>query len=114
MAEPVSLIEPTLLTREQAAKLVGMSPAWVTLAVRQGRFPPALKITPGMQGAVRWERVALDEWVARLRRERNKRPSPTAEQAECVLAQKEASAKTPISLAVAECEKAQGAIRSGY
>jgi predicted DNA-binding transcriptional regulator AlpA len=60
---PASLaaaIEPLLLTADQAAALVGVSPAtWYRFAAG-GRCSASIRLT---RGCVRWQRESLVEWI---------------------------------------------------
>jgi hypothetical protein len=50
---------PRLLSREEAARYVGVSPVVFENEVKQGVWPPALRRGP-RQGRQTWDRLALD------------------------------------------------------
>lgn len=50
---------PRLLSREEAARYVGVSPAVFDEEVKHGIWPPALRRGP-RQGRTTWDRLALD------------------------------------------------------
>jgi predicted DNA-binding transcriptional regulator AlpA len=63
-AVEASGIVPELLTTRQAAELCGVGQRTLWRWSRSGMAPRPLKIGTGKQGAVRYSRRAIMEWVA--------------------------------------------------
>jgi predicted DNA-binding transcriptional regulator AlpA len=59
-ATPPPAVEPLLLTADQAAALLGVSPATFYRMRSAGRTPAPLRLSPG---CVRYSRETLVEWV---------------------------------------------------
>jgi predicted DNA-binding transcriptional regulator AlpA len=49
-----------LLTLEEVAYLLGMSPRQVRSLLKRGRLPPPVRL----DGRLRWSRKILEDWVA--------------------------------------------------
>lgn len=56
-------IVPELLTTRQAADLCGIGERTLWRYSRSGAAPAPLKLGPGKQGAVRFSRRAILEWI---------------------------------------------------
>lgn len=62
-----------LLTKRQAADLVGLHPEYCMALSRQGRFPRPVKFG-GRNSAVRFVREEIDAWIAARIAERDSQP----------------------------------------
>lgn len=61
-AEKVTV--PELLTTAEVAKLISAGERTVWRWSRSGAMPAPLKLNPGRQGAVRFRRADILEWIA--------------------------------------------------
>ena len=54
---------PTLLTKREAAALVGWHPEHLMCQARAGRFPKPIKLGPTSQHAVRFVADEVEQWL---------------------------------------------------
>ena len=59
-----STVEPTALSRPEAARYVGLKPSTLALYAAEDRGPRFVKLSPARSGRVRYLRTDLDEWLA--------------------------------------------------
>ena len=52
-----------LITKNEVGALLGLHPESVMRLVRQGQFPPPVKITTGIRGRVRFELRDIRAWL---------------------------------------------------
>ena len=50
-----------MLRRRSVERMTGLSKSTLYRLIRQGRFPPPLRLT---RKAVRWRREEIDEWLS--------------------------------------------------
>ena len=53
--------EEHMLRRRSVERMTGLSKSTLYRLIRQGRFPPPLRLT---RKAVRWRRAEVDEWLS--------------------------------------------------
>ena len=65
----------TLLTKRQAAAVVGWHPEHVMREARAGRFPKPIKLGPTSQHAVRFVADEVEQWLRQRIEERDRQPA---------------------------------------
>lgn len=61
-----------LLTRQEVADHLGISPWTLTSWVNKGKFPQPLRLSTGH--ALKWRVIEIEQWLARKARTSQKRP----------------------------------------
>jgi predicted DNA-binding transcriptional regulator AlpA len=59
-----TMVEPTALSRPEAATYLGLKASTLALYAAEDRGPPFIKLSPARSGRVRYLRSDLDAWLA--------------------------------------------------